>query len=621
MKYLFSLSLLVLFLSTIKAQNWQTQQTALQQMVLVENKKNFLPIINLESLNLVLIDHSRVSKDSNATPHLYQTLSYYTAIQALNAKDWKDLVQKKTKPQKAKPQKNKSIAPPTIWIVAYSGTDSLAAQTFYAQIDTAAQQAQTQWVAVVLNNEKYLPVIEQTTQLAAVLLTFGAGEEQQSLAAQCIFGAVCPKGRMPVTIGKYKQGYGLSIPQLSRLQYTYPEAVGATQALNLRIDSLITNALQQKAMPSCQVLVAVKGKVFLHKSYGFHTFDSLQATQWNSLYDLASVTKILAGTLAIMKLHENQQFNLDKNLGTTFPLLKKTDKANITWRDLLAHQAKVPAGIPFWQFTLDKKGKLDKKLYTRNRTAQFSWQVADSLFTTPSVQNIYLKAFKNAVLLPQKQYLYSDLPFVLTALAVSQKTKLRLDEYVYRNFYKSLGTNYLLFNPLQTYKKEMIVPTEYDSTFRQQLVHGTVHDESAALLGGVSGNAGLFGNANDVAKILQLFLQNGEYGGKNYLQSATLHEFTRCQYCWEQAGNFRGLGFNRQIFTPNPNSHAAVSATEQSFGHTGFTGTYTWVDKEYDLVYVFLSNRVYPTRKNQKLMELNLRTQILEEVYQALRKN
>jgi CubicO group peptidase (beta-lactamase class C family) len=403
------------------------------------------------------------------------------------------------------------------------------------------------------------------------------------------------------------------------LQYTYPEAVGATQALNLRIDSLITNALQQKAMPSCQVLVAVKGKVFLHKNYGFHTFDSLQATQWNSLYDLASVTKILAGTLAIMKLHENRQFNLDKTLATTFPLLKKTDKAAIIWRDLLAHQARVPAGIPFWQFTLDKRGKLDNKLYARNRTAQFSWQVADSLFTKPSVQNIYLKAFKNAVLLPQKQYLYSDLPFVLTALAVSQQTKLRLDEYLYRNFYKSLGTNFLVFNPLQIYKKEMIVPTEYDSTFRQQLVHGTVHDESAALLGGVSGNAGLFGNANDVAKILQLFLQNGEYGGKNYLQSATLHEFTRCQFCWEQTGNFRGLGFNRQIFTPNPNSHAAVSATEQSFGHTGFTGTYTWVDKEYDLIYVFLSNRVYPTRKNQKLMELNLRTQILEEVYQALK--
>jgi CubicO group peptidase (beta-lactamase class C family) len=302
-------------------------------------------------------------------------------------------------------------------------------------------------------------------------------------------------------------------------------------------------------------------------------------------------------------------------------LLKKTDKANITWRDLLAHQAKVPAGIPFWQFTLDKKGRLNKQLYARNRTAQFSWQVADSLFVTPSVQNIYLKAFKNVALLPKKQYLYSDLPFVLTALAVSQQTKLRLDEYVYRNFYKSLGTNYLLFNPLQTYKKEMIVPTEYDSTFRRQLVHGTVHDESAALLGGVSGNAGLFGNANDVAKILQMFLQNGEYGGKNYLQSATLHEFTRCQFCWEQAGNFRGLGFNRQVPTPNPNSHAAVSATEQSFGHTGFTGTYTWVDKEYDLVYVFLSNRVYPTRKNQKLMELNLRTQILEEVYQVLKQH
>ncbi|MFY7788475.1 MAG: serine hydrolase domain-containing protein, partial [Thermoflexibacteraceae bacterium] len=351
MKKIYYLCLFFLAFWEVKAQNWDKHQQALQEMVLVENKKNFLPIINVENNNFVFIDYHQIRRDSNASPYLYQTLSYYTAVQSLSSKEWAVLAQKKQRKSSNKPQKNTSTPSATTWIVAYSGTDSLEAQQFYAQIDTAAQQAQQQWVAVVLSDQKCLPMIENTRQLRAVLLTFGAGEAQQSLAAQCVFGAVCPKGRMPVEIGKYKKGYGLSIPQLSRLQYTYPEAIGTSQQLLSRIDSLINNALQKKAMPSCQVLLAVKGKVFLHKSYGFHTFDSLQATQWNSLYDVASLTKILAGTLAMMKLHENQQFNLDKTLATSFPLLKNTDKGGITWRDLLAHQARVAEGIPFWQLT------------------------------------------------------------------------------------------------------------------------------------------------------------------------------------------------------------------------------------------------------------------------------
>lgn len=430
----------------------------------------------------------------------------------------------------------------------------------------------------------------------------------QDLAAQLVFGGIRAKGVLQENIYGFEKNVGLKTEKSIRLKYTLPEELGFSPQKIQEIDSLAEQIIRLKATPSAQMMAIRDGKVFYWKAFGHTTYDSTTKASLSNIYDMASVTKVCAALPALMKLVDGGKLDLDKNLAEYLPDFAKTNKKDMNFRDLLAHQARLKAWIPFWQKTLDKNKNLDSKWFNAKKTRRFSVQVAENLFLHRRYARQIYQQIKDSPLQEKKEYLYSDLSFYLYPLLVRKLAGQDFEEYLWKNFYEPLGANTLGFKPLRRFERSQIVPTEYDSLFRKQLIWGYAHDEGAAMLGGVSGHAGLFANMNDLAKLLQMYLQKGEYGGKRFLKPETVAEFTKCQFC--ETGNRRSLGFDRpQIPMPeNPiTANTAKQASAESYGHTGFTGNYIWVDPAQNLIFLFFSNRVYPTRNNRILMDNNFR--------------
>jgi len=338
------------------------------------------------------------------------------------------------------------------------------------------------------------------------------------------------------------------------------------------------------------------------------------------LYDLASVTKTIGGTLALMHLYDQGLFDIDKTWKDYFPSFKNSNKANLDFRSILAHQAQLIPYIAFWSTTLRKNGKFKWRTFSKKRSNRFPLYITDQLHLHRKYKKKIYKGIKQSELRDKKEYRYSGLSFLLYPDLVKNKTGKSFDDFLYQTFYQPIGANRLVFNPLNHFSKAEIIPTEVDLYFRNKIVHGNVHDENAAMLDGISANAGLFGNALDLAKVLQLLLNEGTYGGKQYLESSTVREFTRCQFCKE--GNRRGLGFDKPLIEYDAQAaYVAKSASPASYGHSGFTGTFYWVDPEQELIVIFLSNRVYPTRENRKLYSLNIRPSLHQVVYDAILEN
>lgn len=381
------------------------------------------------------------------------------------------------------------------------------------------------------------------------------------------------------------------------------------------IDSLAAFAIRQRAIPGCQIIVAKDGQVIYQKSYGYHTYDSLRQVKNTDLYDLASVTKVAAALPALMLLYDQGKFNPDATLSTYLPYFKNSNKSDLTFRELLTHQAGLTPWIPFWQHEMKKNGKFRKRAISDRESNKYSYQIAGELYLKNNFQKHIYKEIKDSPV-GEKKYLYSDLSFYLYPEIVENLSGQKYEDFLLDNFYKPLGAETMTYNPMVNYRLDRMVPTEYDSLFRKQLIHGQVHDEGAALMRGISGHAGLFADVNDLAKLWQMYCNYGEYGGRRFLSDSTMHEFTRCQF--PENNNRRALGFDRPMPVPKPDGNTAVSVSQSSFGHTGFTGNFVWVDPEIDLVYIFLSNRVYPTRNNTKLYDLNIRTNIQEVIYEAI---
>ncbi len=438
----------------------------------------------------------------------------------------------------------------------------------------------------------------------------------QSLSAQLIFGAVNSSGKLPVSINyNFPQGLGISFENIHRLKYSIPEEVGLDSRMVQKIDSFAAQAISQKAAPGCQILAAKDGKVIWQKSYGFHTYDSLTPVRDSDIYDLASITKVAASTTALMKLYEDGLLNLDVKLSDYLPYFKKGNKSDITLREVLAHQSGLKSWIPFWMTTVKKNGKFKWFTFKHDSSKRFPIKVADELYIHRKYKKKLYKQIRKSEM-GDKVYVYSDMSFYLYPEIVENITGQSFMDYLEENFYQPMGARSFTFNPYKTYAVNDIVPTEYDSLFRKQLLHGTVHDEGSSMMGGLSGHAGLFANGNDLLKMAQMWCNGGEYGGQRYLKEETIREWTRCQYC-VQNDNRRALGFDRPLEQPHANGNTAKSVSQSSFGHSGFTGTFVWVDPESEIVYVFLSNRVYPTRENKELFRLNTRTNIQEVLYEA----
>ncbi|MGB3585704.1 MAG: glycoside hydrolase family 3 N-terminal domain-containing protein [Tunicatimonas sp.] len=473
-------------------------------------------------------------------------------------------------------------------------------------------------VLTMFKNPYVLDKLPNPQESDGLIVAYQDNRHTEELAAQLIFGGIGASGTLPVSIGnKYQAGDGIEIQGDLRFGYTLPEDVGLdSRILYSRIDSLVNEAINAKAIPGCQVLVAKDRKVVMHKAYGLQQYSDTVSVKLDDLYDLASITKISSALPALMKLHSEGNFDLSASLGDYLPYFKNSNKDDATFREILAHQAKFKPWIAYWQSTLRNNGSHKWFTIKSDSSRRFPTKLTDNMWLHRNYKKKIYKAIKKSPLEDEAKYKYSGLAFYLFPEMVEELAGEDYAAYINDNFYQPLGATTLTFRPFEKFPLERIVPTENDYLFRGEPIHGPVHDEGAILMGGVSANAGLFANANDLAKLIQMYLEGGEYGGQRYIGEETIQEFTRYQF--PENDNRRGLGFDKPNIERSPTGNAAVSASDDSFGHSGFTGTFTWADPEHGLLYVFLANRVHPTRDNTRLYQLNTRTNIQQVIYDSL---
>jgi CubicO group peptidase (beta-lactamase class C family) len=381
------------------------------------------------------------------------------------------------------------------------------------------------------------------------------------------------------------------------------------------IDSIALWGIQEKAYPGCQIVAMKDGKVVYQKAFGKFTYSpDAKDVDNGTIYDLASVTKITSSALALMKLASENKFDYKKRLGDYLPDLKGTNKDSLLIEDVLTHRAGLQAWIPFYLKTLNKKGEYKPGYYSVKQSEEYPVHVARKLYVRKDFVDTMYKRIHTSKLETPGKYVYSDLGYYFMQQIIEQQTQKKQEEFV-KDMYAQLGLS-LTYNPLKYFSQEQIAPTENDTKFRKQVIQGFVHDPGAALMGGVAGHAGLFGNALDVAKLMQMYLNKGELNGVRLLDSNVVKDFTSCHFC---PVNRRGLCFEKPEPDEKKDSPVTSECSLASFGHSGFTGTFVWADPENNLIVVFLSNRVYPDAEPNKLAKLGIRGKIHKAFYEALR--
>lgn len=481
--------------------------------------------------------------------------------------------------------------------------------------------AQEKTIVAAFKNPYVLNSIAGIEEADALLVTYQDNYDTEDLAAQLVFGGIGASGRLPVSIGsKFSAGHGVDVKGGMRFKYTLPEDAGMdSKTLINGVDSLVNQAFSVRAIPGCQVFVAKDMKVVMYKAYGYQDYADTIKVKRTDLYDLASVTKISTGLPSLMKLYDEGKFKLDATLGDYLPKFKKSNKKDIPMYDILTHQARFKPWIPFWKNTVNKKGLYRWSTIRNDSSKRFSIKLKEGMYLNNKYPDRIVKDIMKSPLEAEKKYVYSDFFFILAPRVVRSMIDVDFTTYIQNSFYSPLGATSITYNPAKKYPKKSIVPTEHDYYFRHQPIHGTVHDEGAIMMGGVSGHAGLFANANDLAKLMQMYLNMGEYGGRRYIKEETLKEWTKTRF--PENNNRRALGFDKpNLKYAGENNNTAKDASVDSFGHTGFTGTIVWMDPQTKLLYIFLSNRVNPTRDNSRLYQLNTRTKIQQVLYNAIRK-
>lgn len=457
--------------------------------------------------------------------------------------------------------------------------------------------------------------LSRVNGLAAVVMSYQNNEYFTEASAQLIFGGISSMGVLPVTVSEtMPAGFGLNTKGETRFQYVMPEEIGISSDKLKKVKEIAEEGIKAGAYPGCEVFAAKDGKVFYWEAFGSHTYDNTQPVQKTDIYDIASVSKITSTLAAVMRMYDAGALNLKGKYGDYVGVVKGTNKENLKIEDILTHQAGLTPWIPFYRKTM-KGGGLDPEFYSKYPTKDKKTKVADSLYIMDSYRDtMFIRMFASQLNTIGK-YEYSDLSFYFMQIMVERWSEMRLDEYASKYIYTPLGAYTTGFNPLNRFPKSRIVPTENDTLWRKQLLRGYVHDQGAAMCGGVAGHAGVFSNANDLAKVMQMYLNKGTYGGERYINASTIEEFTKCRFCLN--GNRRGLGFDRPDQSGKGTPCDCVSFL--SYGHTGFTGTMAWMDPENGLLYIFLSNRVHPNAENKTLMNKDIRGRIQEVFYEAVK--
>lgn len=569
-------------------------------ITLVQNQKDILPIKNLEKNKVAYV---KFGKYDNTT--FVKRLNDYTNVDVISGASLQE-ISKKLK------------AYETVIIGFHSSYGAYASYNIDDRdLLTLQDIAKNHKVILDVFASPYgLLKIKSLENIEGIIVSYQNTPLSQDLSAQMIFGALDMKGALPVKINdELPAGFGLHLSGISRLGYSIPEAVGMDSKKLARIDSIAKEVIDSAMAPGMQVLVARKGKVVLLKSYGYYTYDSLKKVDEESIYDLASVTKILGGLPMIMKAEEEGRFDLDAPLVDLMPVLKGSNKDTVTVKEALSHYGRLKPYIPYYLTMVEgEDAKPMKKYFSNSNSSKYSIKVTEDLYLRTDYRDSIFRLIAEAPQREELDYKYSGMPFYLFVDYLEKEYKKPIDQLNQENFYGPLGATTITYNPLNKFPKSRIVPTENDEFFRHQLLQGIVHDEGAALMGGVSGNAGLFGTANDIAKMMQMYLQKGYYGGKSYLKPESFDKFNHRYF--EEKGVRRGLGFDKPQLDESMATCGCVSF--KSFGHSGYTGTYTFVDPETEIVYVFLSNRVYPTRENNKLGDADIRTKVQKLIQESI---
>ncbi|MDE5421818.1 serine hydrolase [Ancylomarina sp. DW003] len=605
-------------------------------MTVVSNKNNLLPLKNLDTLRIASVAMG-AKKRNHYQEYLgrYTNIDFYQIDKNASSKQYNTLL--------------KNLEAYNLVIVSKHDSDRRASRKFGVTnqtVDFVNNLSKRKKVIFDLFASPYaLDFYKKLDKLEAIMVSYEDNMETQMASAQIVFGGIGAKGRLPVSVNKdIPEGTGVDTEK-NRLGYAYAGQTGFDASQFEKIDSIVQDAIKEKATPGCQIVVAHKGRIILNKAYGYHTYDKNINVKTTDLYDLASVTKVAASMPILMQLVDEKKIDVDGVLGDYLSLAKATNKDTLVLRKILAHEARLLPWKPFHREAVDtarlrrdlfsrdssrvyrvkvgnylyanKNYRFRKGLFNRTASKEFPVQIAKDLFVKESFSDTIYKQILATDYRETNGYKYSDLGFILLKRLFEEHLTCSMETYVKKNIYRKLGAGTLGYHPRQRFSLSRIAPTQNDQFFRKQLIKGYVQDPTAAMLGGVAGHAGVFGNAADLAKLMQMYLQNGTYGGVQFFESGTLDKFTSRAY--PEGVNRRGIGFDKPFLDrTDTNGPTTTKASPNSFGHTGFTGTMVWVDPDYDLVYVFLSNRVYPDDWNTKLMKMNVRTNIQECLYDAI---
>lgn len=583
------------------------QQKLIENAItLVKNNDDIIPLKNLDTTKIATVVFG-----TNQMSSFQSRIKYYAKTD--------DYIYNNDLIKYGKSDLLKKLGEYDVVIVGIHGTSRIASRKFGISEQTVAfvdeLALETNVILDVFANPYSLAFFKNTSIMKGVIVSYNDWTITNDLSAQLIFGGIGAKGRLPVSAGsEFKFGDGVDTQKI-RLKYTsIPEDAGADSEYLAKVDSIIEASLIAGAFPGGQVVAARNGIVFYQKSFGYHTNDKKRQVNDLDIFDLASVTKVSGTLVALMKLNGEDVFSLDDKLSDHVEFIKESNKSSMIIRDVLTHRAGLKSWIPFYKNTI-KDESVRAKLYSGGMTDTFSVQVADGMYMNRFFIDSVYQQICVSDLNPYGKYVYSDLGFYMFALMIESKTNQKLPEYLDSAFYSKMGAWTTGYLPLKRFSAEQIVPTENDMLFRRQLLHGYVHDQGAAMLGGVSGHAGLFSSANDLAKIMQMYLDGGKYGGEKFLEEEIIDEYTKYQF--DPTQNRRGLGWDKKHPTDTSKGIGSKSSSDLAFGHGGYTGTMVWCDPQYEFVYVFNSNRVCPSADNWKIIKLNIRTDIEEAFYQS----
>ena len=576
-------------------------------LTLLQNKNNIVPLQKLDSLRIASL--SLGYKELNI---FQKTLSNYAPVTHFGIdKDAKQL---------AFDSVLKKLKDFNLVIVHVNNTNNKPDKDFglTPQIVSMlkAVMKQSKVIVNVAANPYILAKLDSLQFADGVIMSYEDNDYSESYSAQLIFGGIASQGKLSVSPTAYfKQGMGIETKAI-RFKYTIPEELGANSKAFSRIDSIALKGIKDKVYPGCQIFVAKNGKVIYQKSFGYHTYENKIKVKNDDIYDIASVTKIAASTLSVMRLVDEGKINLDENLCSYLPQLEGSNKQNMVIREMMTHQAGLKDWIPFWTKTVNKDGTYKTGIYNKTPNDFYTKRVANDLYINKNYEDTIYKQIIASPVKDVGKYVYSDLGYYFLKKIIEDQTQNALNVYVQKTFYSPMGLTTMGYKPMARFELDRIPPTELDAKFRKQLVHGDVHDQGAAMLGGVGGHAGVFSDANDLGVLMQMYLNKGEYGGVRYIDSSTVKEFTKCQYC---INNRRAIGFDKPEISKEKESPVCDCVSYLSFGHAGFTGTLAWADPQNQLVYIFLSNRVFPDADDNKLAKSGIRTKIQQVIYDVVK--